>query len=145
MKKRILGKTEFRVSEVGLGTWQVGGKWGSSFDHRNALEILNIAADHGVNFIDTADVYSEGESEKAVGEFIRSRGERIYIATKCGRKLSPHIDSAYQEKVLRRFVEDSLKNTGLESLDLIQLHCPPPETLGFTSTYHICIDINRKR
>jgi aryl-alcohol dehydrogenase-like predicted oxidoreductase len=128
MKKRLLGKTGFEISEVGLGTWQVGGKWGSDFSHSNAETILNSAIDNGVNFIDTADVYSDGESEKAVGRFVRSRSERIYVATKCGRKLSPHTDSSYQTKVLRKFVEDSLKNMNLETLDLIQLHCPPTET-----------------
>lgn len=128
MKKRLLGKTGFEVSEIGTGTWQVGGKWGSVFNHRNADAILNSAIDNGVNFIDTADVYSDGESEKAVGRLVRSRNERIYVATKCGRKFSPHIDKAYQPRELRKFVEDSLKNMGLETLDLIQLHCPPTET-----------------
>src|SRR5512145_2200946 len=128
MKKRILGKTGFEISEIGLGTWQVGGKWGSVFNHSNADKILNTAIDNGINFIDTADVYSNGESEKAVGRAVRSRKERIYVATKCGRKLSPHIDNSYQPKALRKFVEDSLSNMGLEKLDLIQLHCPPTET-----------------
>lgn len=128
MKKRLLGKTGFEISEIGTGTWQVGGKWGSDFSHSNADAILNSAVDNGVNFIDTADVYSDGESEKAVGRLVRSRNERIYVATKCGRKFSPHIDKAYQPKELRKFVEDSLKNMGLETLDLIQLHCPPTET-----------------
>jgi len=128
MKKRILGKTGFEISEVGTGTWQVGGKWGSNFSHSNADSILNSAIDNGVNFIDTADVYSGGESEKAVGRLVRTRSERIYVATKCGRKFSPHIDQSYQPDALRKFVEDSLKNMGLETLDLIQLHCPPTET-----------------
>jgi len=128
MKKRILGKTGFEISEVGTGTWQVGGKWGSDFSHSNADSILNSAIDNGVNFIDTADVYSGGESEKAVGRLVRTRSERIYVATKCGRKFSPHIDQSYQPDALRKFVEDSLKNMGLETLDLIQLHCPPTET-----------------
>ena len=128
MKKRILGKTGFEVSEIGTGTWQVGGKWGSDFSHRNADAILNASIDNGVNFIDTADVYSDGESEKAVGRLVHSRKERIYVATKCGRKLSPHIDQSYQPDALRKFVEASLTNMGLETLDLIQLHCPPTET-----------------
>lgn len=128
MKKRLLGKTGFKISEIGLGTWQVGGKWGSVFNHDNADIILNSAIDNGVNFIDTADVYNDGDSEKAVGRLIRSRSERIYVATKCGRQLSPHTDAAYQTKVLRKFVEDSLKRMELETLDLIQLHCPPTET-----------------
>ncbi len=128
MKKRLLGKTGFEVSEISLGTWQVGGRWGDSFSHRNAAEILATAVDQGVNFIDTADVYSDGESEKAVGEFVRSRRERIFVATKCGRRLNPHIDSSYQPAALRQFVEDSLRNMKLETIDLIQLHCPPTET-----------------
>jgi aryl-alcohol dehydrogenase-like predicted oxidoreductase len=128
MEKRILGKTGFEISEVGTGTWQVGGKWGSEFNHRNADAILNASIDNGVNFIDTADVYSDGESEIAVGRLVRSRKERIYVATKCGRKLTPHTDQSYQPDALRKFVEASLKNMGLETLDLIQLHCPPTET-----------------
>lgn len=127
MKYRKLGKTGFSVSEISLGTWQVGGKWGDLFSHNNADQILNAAVDAGINFIDTADVYGDGESEKAVGRLVRSRSERIYVATKCGRRLQPHINKAYQPKVLRAFVEDSLHNTGLETLDLIQLHCPPTE------------------
>lgn len=113
------------MSEISLGTWQVGGTWGSAFDDKNAAAILNAAAEQGVNFIDTADVYSDGLSEKAVGAFLKARKERIYVATKCGRQLSPHTNEAYTVKALRTFVEDSLKRLGLETLDLIQLHCPP--------------------
>ncbi len=128
MNKRRLGKTGFEISEISLGTWQVGGKWGSPFSHGNADAVLNTAVDHEINFIDTADVYGDGESEKAVGRLLRSRNESIYVATKCGRKLDPHVDASYQVDVLRKFVEDSLRNMGLETIDLIQLHCPPTET-----------------
>lgn len=124
---RKLGKTGFEVSEISLGTWQVGGKWGDDFSHATAHKILNTAVDTGINFIDTADVYGGGESEKAVGKFVKSRSERIFVATKCGRQLNPHTNEAYKPAVLRKFVEDSLKNMGLETLDLIQLHCPPTE------------------
>ena len=127
MKCRKLGKTGFEVSEISLGTWQVGGKWGDPFSHENADQILNAAIDAGVNFIDTADVYGDGESEKAVGRVVRSRSERVYVATKCGRRLSPHVNEAYKPEALRKLVEDSLTNMGLETLDLIQLHCPPTE------------------
>ncbi|MEO5944190.1 MAG: aldo/keto reductase [Ferruginibacter sp.] len=126
MQYRKLGKTNIDVSAISLGTWQVGGKWGSDFDNANADTILNNAIDAGINFIDTADVYSDGDSEKAVGRLIRSRTEKIYVATKCGRQLNPHVSESYQPAVLRKFVEDSLKNMGLDTLDLIQLHCPPP-------------------
>lgn len=127
MNHRTLGKTGFHISEISLGTWQVGGKWGSGFDHELADDILHSAIDQGVNFIDTADVYENGLSETAVGRVVRSRSERIYVATKCGRQLNPHTNEAYQPEVLRKFVEDSLQRTGLDTLDLVQLHCPPTE------------------
>ena len=127
MNYRKLGKTGFSVSEISLGTWQVGGRWGEAFSHGNADNILNAAVDAGINFIDTADVYGDGDSEKAVGRLVRSRSERIFVATKCGRRLQPHTADAYQPAVLRQFVEDSLRNMHLETLDLVQLHCPPTE------------------
>ncbi len=127
MKFRKLGKTGFKVSEISLGTWQVGGKWGSGFDDEHAYRILNTAVDNGINFIDTADVYEAGMSEKAVGRVVRSRSEQIYVATKCGRRLQPHVNEAYTPEVLEKHVDDSLRRTGLETLDLIQLHCPPTE------------------
>ena len=127
MNYRKLGRTGFTISEISLGTWQVGGKWGDPFSHKNADHILNEAVDAGINFIDTADVYGDGESEKAVGRLVRSRSERIYVATKCGRRLQPHTSKAYQPAALRAFVDDSLRNMGLETLDLIQLHCPPTD------------------
>lgn len=117
-----------KVSEVSLGTWQVGGGWGGEFDATVAESIINTALDHGVNFIDTADVYDDGLSERAVGAAVRRRGnEEIFVATKCGRKVSPHVSEGYTPEVLRGFVEDSLRNTGLERLDLVQLHCPPTD------------------
>jgi len=136
LKYRILGKTGFRVSEISLGTWQIGGRWGSEFSHENADRILNSAVDRGINFIDTADVYSDGDSEKAVGRLLRSRSAKVYVATKCGRRLSPHTNESYTPEALRKFVEDSLSNMGIETIDLIQLHCPPtavyyrPEIFG---------------
>lgn len=110
-----------------MGTWQVGGKWGSGFDNDHADRILHTAIDNGINFIDTADVYEAGMSEKAVGRVVRSRSERIYVATKCGRQIQPHVSEGYTPDVLERYVEDSLRLTGLETLDLVQLHCPPTE------------------
>ncbi len=127
MNYRKFGKTDFTISELSLGTWQVGGKWGDNFSHNLAEKILNDAIDKGINFIDTADVYNEGESEIAIGRVLRKRSERIYVATKCGRQLNPHISESYQPAVLTKFVEDSLKRMQIETLDLIQLHCPPTE------------------
>ena len=124
---RILGKTKFNINPIGLGTWQVGGKWGSGFDHKLANTILHKAVDRGVNFIDTADVYESGESEKAVGRFCKERSEDLFVATKCGRQLNPHNNENYTPEALRNFVEESLKRLERETIDLIQLHCPPTE------------------
>ena len=127
MKYRLLGKTGFEISWISLGTWQVGGKWGSDFDHGNADRILNIAVDKGINFIDTADLYGNRESEKAIGRLLKSRSEDIYVATKCGRRTAKPTDNGFTPEGIRQFVEDSLKNMQLDTLDLIQLHCPPTE------------------
>ena len=127
MQYRTLGKTGFNISTISLGTWQVGGKWGSGFDHDLAQSILRSAIDQGVNFIDTADVYEAGESEQAVGKAVRESRERIYVATKCGRQINPHVSEGYTPKALRGYVEASLQRLGLEQIDLIQLHCPPWE------------------
>ncbi len=127
MERRRLGKTDMMVSEISLGAWQVGGKWGTEFDHGIAEGTINAAIDGGVNLIDTADVYSEGESEKAVGRVVKSRSEQVFVATKCGRQIDPHVNERYTPEALRGYVEDSLRRTGLETLDLIQLHCPPTQ------------------
>lgn len=127
MNYRTLGKTGLHISEISLGTWQVGGKWGSGFDFNLADQLLNTAIDAGVNFIDTADVYEAGLSEEAVGKVVRQRSEEVFVATKCGRQINPHTNEGYTPKVLTQYVEDSLRRTGLERLDLIQLHCPPTE------------------
>lgn len=127
MNYRKLGKSGLEVSEISLGTWQVGGKWGSKFDPELADSIIREAIDNGVNFIDTADVYSDGESEKAVGKAVRASGREVGIATKCGRQINPHVNKGYTPAVLRAYVEDSLKRIGTDCVDLIQLHCPPTE------------------
>jgi len=127
VKYRRFGKTGWDVSEVSLGTWQVGGKWGSGFDDKLADSIINEAIDNGVNFIDTADVYENRLSEAAVARVVKSRSEKVYVATKCGRFIYPHINEGYTPEVLTKFVDESLKNTGFDTLDLIQLHCPPTE------------------
>ncbi len=127
MKYRILGKTGFRVSEISLGTWQLGGKWGERFNFDTAREILNEAVEKGVNFIDTADVYNEGQSEEAIGKFLKTARERIYVATKAGRRLVPHTTEGYNKENIIKFIDDSLRNMDLEAIDLVQLHCPTTE------------------
>ncbi|MCD1655129.1 aldo/keto reductase [Treponema zuelzerae] len=130
MKYRNLGKTGFKVSEISLGTWQLGGGWGKPYDEKTAEAVLETALEQGITFFDTADVYSDGKSEASVGSFVRRHRDSVRFATKCGRRLNPHTDQSYTPASLRSFVEDSLRNTGLERLDLIQLHCPP------TSVYY---------
>lgn len=127
MKYRRLGKTGYNISEVSLGTWQLGSRWGEPFDWKEAEKTLNTAFEAGINFIDTADVYNGGLSEQAIGKFLKTKKDRIYVATKAGRKLSPHIASGYNAKNIRGFVEDSLKAMGIERIDLLQLHCPPTD------------------
>lgn len=144
MQYRTLGKTGMNISAISLGTWQVGGKWGSEFNQKNAEEILNTAVDNGVNFIDTADVYSDGESEKAIGRFLKTRKEKIYVATKCGRQIQPHINEGYQPKVLRKYVEDSLQRLQLETIDLIQLHCPPTQVFYRPEIFELFDQLKRE-
>lgn len=127
MKSRTLGKTGFKVSEIGIGTWQVGGKWGDPFDAKLADRILDQAAELGITFIDTADVYSDGLSEQAVGRALKRHPGQFRFATKCGRQVSPHVSAGYTPAKMRGFVDASLKRLGVDALDLIQLHCPPTE------------------
>ncbi len=125
MNYRSLGKTNWKISEISLGTWQVGGGWGGVFDEKAADKILKTAIERGVNFMDTADVYDDGKSEAAVAKAIKESGNEIYLATKCGRRIQPHVNEGYNPQILRKHVEDSLKNIKRDWIDLVQLHCPP--------------------
>ena len=126
MDYRRLGRTGWRVSEISFGAWAVGGAWGS-VDDRDSLAALHRAIDLGVNFIDTADVYGDGRSERLVARLKKERRETLYVATKAGRRLSPHTADGYNGTNLKRFVDDSLGNLATDGLDLLQLHCPPAE------------------
>jgi aryl-alcohol dehydrogenase-like predicted oxidoreductase len=126
MQYRDLGRTGWRVSEVSFGAWAIGGAWGS-VDDQESLAALNKAIDLGVNFIDTADVYGDGHSEQLIARVLKSRREEIHVATKAGRRLSPHTADGYTAENLTRFVERSLRNLDTDCLDLVQLHCPPTE------------------
>jgi aryl-alcohol dehydrogenase-like predicted oxidoreductase len=127
MNYRSMGKTGYQVSEISLGTWQLGSKWGDAFNDEIAEQTLRAAADVGVNLFDTADIYQGGESERAIGRFLKKRRERIYVVTKCGRALDPHTASGYNEANITRFVEGSIRNMGVDALDLVLLHCPPTD------------------
>lgn len=130
-----LGSTRYSVSRIGFGAWAIGGTWGFVQDE-DSYAALNRAIDLGVNFIDTADVYGDGRSERLIGRLLKERSdERIYVATKVGRRLSPHVAQGYTYGNLRSFVERSVTILGVESLDLLQLHCPPTETYDRASTF----------
>ncbi len=127
MRHHSFGKTPFTVSEIGFGAWQIGGSWGdvSEADGRAAL---NAALDAGVTFIDTADVYGDGRSEKIIADVLKSRGgQRPMVATKAGRRLDPHVAEGYTKANIERFIDRSLTNLEVDSLDLVQLHCPPQD------------------
>ena len=124
MKYRQLGRTGMNVSEISFGAWAIGASWGK-VDDKDSLAALHKAVDWGVNFFDTADVYGMGRSEKLIARLLKERKETIYVVTKAGRKLDPHVPEKYTAQNIRRFVDDSLKNLELQTLDLLQLHCPP--------------------
>ncbi len=124
MKYRIFGKTNWKVSEVGLGTWALGGGWGR-VSESDAIGVLEKAIERGINFFDTADVYGDGKSEQLIGQVLKSTDQKIYVATKFGRRLDPHVSSGYTKDNLERFLDRSLGNLGIHTIDLIQLHCPP--------------------
>ena len=140
MEYRELGRTGFQVSEISFGAWAIGGDWGKVSDDES-LAALHRAIDLGVNFIDTADVYGDGRSEKLVAEVKRERDEPIYIATKAGRRLDPHVASGYNQQNLTAFVERSLKNLQTEAIDLLQLHCPPTEVYYMPETFGVLDDL----
>jgi aryl-alcohol dehydrogenase-like predicted oxidoreductase len=126
MNYRELGRTGWKVSEISFGAWAIGSFWGK-VDDNESMAALHRAIDLGVNFIDTADVYGMGRSERLVARLRKERRETIYVATKAGRKLSPHTADGYNKANLTGFIEESLKNLETDCLDLVQLHCPPTE------------------
>lgn len=128
MKQRQLGNNGFKVSEVGLGCWQLGADWGTEIDKMKAFDILETAVNNGINFFDTADVYGDGRSETLIGEFLKSSFHSVKIATKFGRTADVFPDN-YTEKILRNCVEKSLKRLRVDSIDLLQLHCIPTKIL----------------
>ena len=135
MEYRELGRTGWKVSGISLGTWAMGSSWGE-VDRNEALAALNRALDLGVNFFDTADVYG---SEPLLGKLRRQRSEPFYIATKLGRQLGPGAEG-YTPKNMTLFTEGSLRNLGTETIDLMQLHCPPIEVYN-TETFGALDDL----
>jgi aryl-alcohol dehydrogenase-like predicted oxidoreductase len=126
MRRRPLGNSEHEVSEVGFGAWQIGADWGD-VDEDAAVATLHAAADAGVTFFDTADVYGDGRSERLVGRLLRERsGDAITVATKMGRRVEQTVEN-YSREHFRAWNDRSRKNLGVDRLDLVQLHCPPPD------------------
>src|SRR5260370_27156239 len=135
MHYRQLGRTGWKVADISFGAWAIGGAWGSVSDDES-LAALRKAIDCGVNFIDTADVYGDGRSERLIAKLKKSEKREIVVATKAGRRLPRQTVEGYSRQNLTMWVEDSLRNLATDSLDLLQLHCPPtalydrPEVFG---------------
>ena len=129
MNYRPLGRTGWKVSEISFGAWAIGGEWGNVSD-QDAMAALHKAVDSGINFIDTADVYGSGRSERLVAQLRKSRKQEIIVATKAGRRLPEQTIEGYSRENLSHWVEDSLRNLATDTIDLLQLHCPP------TGLYH---------
>jgi aryl-alcohol dehydrogenase-like predicted oxidoreductase len=134
MDTRPLGTTGYDVTEVGLGTWEIGGDWGK-VSEEEGREAVQAALDAGVDFLDTADVYGDGRSERLIREVLADHDADPVVATKAGRRLDPHVAEDYDLAHLREFVDRSRENLEVETLDLVQLHCPPTETYYRPETF----------
>ncbi len=143
MQYRKFSDLGWNVSEIGMGCWAIGSEWGE-VSEVDAREVLRTSLDKGVNFFDTADVYGDGRSEKFVGELIKSTSEKIFVATKSGRRLNPHNAQGYNLKNIEEFIDRSLCNLGIECIDLLQLHCPPSEICPKKETYAMMDEIVKK-
>lgn len=141
MRYRLLGKTKMKISEISLGTWQLGSKWGEEFNEEVALQTLESAYKEGINCFDTADIYQDGLSEKVIGKFIKDKKDEIFVITKCGRKLNPHVAQGYNGVNIRQFVFSSLENMQVESLDLVLLHCPPTDVYHSDEAFKVLDDL----
>lgn len=127
MHTRPFGRTGWNVSDVGFGAWAIGGSWGE-VGETQARDALLAALEAGASFIDTADVYGDGRSERIIRDVLKEwRGQRPVVATKAGRRLSPHVADGYTRANLEAFIDRSRSNLGVETLDLVQLHCPPTD------------------
>jgi aryl-alcohol dehydrogenase-like predicted oxidoreductase len=143
MKSRTFGKTGIRVSEMGLGCWQLGGTdWGNVED-KTAFDILSAAVDAGTDFFDTADVYGNGRSETLIGKFLKERKAKIFVATKLGRTGSLYPDK-YTEANVRAATEASLQRLGVQTLDLTQLHCVPMEVMRRGEVFEVLRKLQRE-
>lgn len=143
MKLRKFSDLGWNVSEIGLGCWEIGGCWGNVSKY-DARELLKEALNKGVNFFDTSDVYGDGISEKFIGELIKSTTKKFYVATKTGLRLTPFIPENYNYKNFQIFIDRSLKNLGVERIDLLQLHCPPYQLISKKEVYEMLDEFVKK-
>ena len=143
VKQRRFGKTGREVSEIGFGAWAIGASWGH-VDDSDALAALNAALDSGVTFIDTADVYGDGRSEQLIARVLRERGgTRPFVATKAGRRLPRQESAGYDAANLASWIERSLTNLQTDTLDLVQLHCPPTDLYYRPEIFGLLDDLKR--
>ena len=143
MQQRRLGKTGYQIGEIGFGAWAIGGAWGPT-DDPAALKALHAAADAGVTLIDTADVYGDGRSERLIRQFLGERsGERFIVATKMGRRV-PQLLANYTPEAFAGWLERSRENLGVETIDLVQLHCPPWEVYYTPELFAACDELVAK-
>ena len=141
MNYRPLGRTGWKVSDISFGAWAIGGAWGNVSDDES-LAALNQAIDSGVNFIDTADVYGDGRSERLIAQLKKSRGkDEIIVATKAGRRLPKQTVEGYSRENLNAWIDRSLKNLSTDTLDLVQLHCPPSELYNRAEVFGMLDDL----
>ena len=143
MNYRPLGRTGLTVSAISFGAWAIGGSWGA-VDDEESMRALHAAVDAGTNFIDTADVYGDGRSERLVARLRRERREEIWVATKAGRRLPRQTPEGYTRENLTGWVERSLRNLDTHALDLLQLHCPHPQVYDRPEVFGILDDLVRE-
>lgn len=143
MEYRKLGSTGYEVSTISFGAWAIGGSWGS-VDDDESLRALHTAIDKGVNFIDTADVYGDGRSERLISQVLKDRSEDIVVATKAGRRLNPHVAEGYNRENLTAFIDRSLKNLDVDALDIVQLHCPPTDVYYMPDVFAVLDDLKQQ-
>lgn len=136
MKYREFGRTGWKLSEIGFGAWAVGGSWGNVEDAQS-LAAMKRALDLGVNFFDTADVYGDGRSERLLQRLRRETKTPFHVATKAGRRLAHQTASGYSKQNLTAFIDRSLRNLGVETIELVQLHCPPTEVYYSPETFAV--------
>lgn len=140
MEKRLMGRLGREVSVVGLGTWQLGADWGDVAE-KDAFAVLDASAEEGVTFFDTADVYGDGRSESLIGRWTKDNpGADVFVATKMGRRMAQEPEN-YSAANFRAWTDRSRANLGVDTLDLVQLHCPPTAVIESDAVFDVLDDL----